>query len=159
MNVVSTAVAFVPTTWDDAAVVALAADVFRERFAMLPPDAAAHLANAQAGIKLASYAAQFPTAQCFRIEAADGVAGSLIVDAQPSGVELVDIAITADHRGRGLGTAGVEHTIALAGGRPVRLTVWWEDAAAVRLYQRLGFRAETDEPGYIPMTHTPGGAT
>ncbi len=82
-----------------------------------------------------------------------GLATEVILDhAEPVGwmclkesedeVRLIEIVVSAQCRGRGVGTAAVVELIAAAGaaGKPLRLRVNVTNEGARRLYERLGFR-------------------
>lgn len=76
---------------------------------------------------------------------------------------LLDLAIATEFRGQGLGSAVLGHLCAAAGaaGVPLRLSVWQDNAGAIRLYQRLGFRTEAadGEPtGYLGLRWAAEGA-
>lgn len=68
---------------------------------------------------------------------------------------IIDISLDPSMRGRGVGTALIKRTQAMAAelGCEVRLHVRRDNAAARRLYSRLDFRPGTSEPddAYLPM--------
>lgn len=66
---------------------------------------------------------------------------------------LMDIVLLPEHRGRGTGTAvlGRLATEAEASGVPVRLQVARNNAAAQRLYARLGFRPDGGDHLHLAM--------
>jgi ribosomal protein S18 acetylase RimI-like enzyme len=83
---------------------------------------------------------------------ANGSSEIIVAGAEPAGwilwaatgeeLRLVEVAVLAAYRGRGIGTAAINQLIAVANlaGKPVRLRVNVTNAGAVRLYERLGFR-------------------
>lgn len=78
-----------------------------------------------------------------RIIEADAVpAGWLVVNTLPDEVHLVDILVLAEFRGFGIGTAAIREILqeAAESSKPVRLSVYRTNHAAIRLYERLGFR-------------------
>ena len=86
------------------------------------------------------YYQEFPKAD-FQIVLVDGQrVGRIVLDRAAEAWELVDIALLAEYRNRGLGTALIQRlqTEAAAAGKPLRLTVLKGHRAA-RLYKRLGF--------------------
>jgi ribosomal protein S18 acetylase RimI-like enzyme len=90
----------------------------------------------------ASYRANYPDAR-FEIVEHDGAPIGRIVTARtPDAVLIVDIALIASWRRRGIGTSLVNGVLdeARAADLPVRLSVVANNAAALRFYLRLGFR-------------------
>lgn len=75
--------------------------------------------------------------------------GLLVTDRDADSVHVLDIAIAAAHRGRGLGTAVLNEL--RAENITVVLQVWADNAGARRLYQRLGFTY--DESTHDESTH------
>jgi GNAT superfamily N-acetyltransferase len=74
--------------------------------------------------------------------------GRIYVDVRPAAVQLMEITLLPEQRGKGLGTVLVQEVIAQANGLnlPVQLFVEvWNPAR--RLYERLGF--------HLLETHTP----
>lgn len=105
------------------------------------------------------YLAQHPHAHYLAI-LCDGLpAGRFYVDENGEDDLIVDISLLPSWRGRGLGTAviGCQQQASAARGRALRLHVMRHNAAAQRLYTRLGFVA-VDVPAsdvYLPMYWTP----
>ncbi|MDN4613101.1 N-acetyltransferase [Leifsonia sp. F6_8S_P_1B] len=75
--------------------------------------------------------------------------GSVTVDRSDGRLHLVDIAVLADHRSRGVATAVLEDLLASA--EHVTLTVWALNTAARRLYERHGFSVVAEQFGYVLM--------
>jgi ribosomal protein S18 acetylase RimI-like enzyme len=73
--------------------------------------------------------------------------GRLYIDRTPEEIHLIDIALLADHRGHGLGTALIREILAEADRtrRSIRLYVEHFNPAR-RLYDRFGF-TEIEEHG------------
>lgn len=86
-------------------------------------------------------------------------AGRLYLDAGPTRLHVVDIALLPEWRGQGLGTAIVEALQAFgrAGGRGVGLFVE-KSNPALRLYRRLGFTDVADHEVYLEMEWLPQSA-
>ncbi|MGH6858277.1 MAG: GNAT family N-acetyltransferase [Methylocella sp.] len=90
----------------------------------------------------ASYHANYPNAR-FEIVECDGAPIGRIVTARtPDAVLIVDIALVASCRNRGIGAALMRQVLdeARAAGLPVRLSVFACNAQALRFYVRLGFK-------------------
>jgi len=87
-------------------------------------------------------------------------AGRLYVDEWARELRIVDIALLAEHRGRGYGTQLLRGVLARgdAAGKPVSIHVERMNPA-LRLYQRLGFQLVEDKGVYLLMERPPAGAT
>jgi len=95
------------------------------------------------------YHQQCPHAAYDVIEFHGEPVGRLYVDVRPEGVQLMEITLLPEFRGRGLGTALIHEVIAQADSLalPVRLFVEsWNPAQ--RLYARLGFVFVEDNGPY-----------
>jgi ribosomal protein S18 acetylase RimI-like enzyme len=80
-------------------------------------------------------------------------AGWVVVKTMPHEVRLVEIMVLPELRGRGIGTAAIREILASAG-KPVRLNVNVTNRAAIRLYERLGFRkVEHNEVQWLMEAH------
>jgi ribosomal protein S18 acetylase RimI-like enzyme len=82
--------------------------------------------------------------------------GTMLVDKQERDIALVDIALLPEHRNAGLGTQLVKALMneAASGGKIVWLHVL-ATSAAVRFYERLGFKKTGDDGTYLEMTWQP----
>jgi ribosomal protein S18 acetylase RimI-like enzyme len=90
----------------------------------------------------ASYRANYPDAR-FEIVELDGVPiGRIVAARTPDAMLIVDIALIAAWRRRGIGASLVNGVLieARAAGLPVRLFVSANNAPALRFYLRLGFK-------------------
>ncbi|MGH6834119.1 MAG: GNAT family N-acetyltransferase [Methylocella sp.] len=90
----------------------------------------------------ASYRANYPNAR-FEIVERDGAPIGRIVTARaPDAMLIVDIALIASQRRRGIGASLVNGVLdeARAAGLPVRLSVFASNPDALRFYLRLGFK-------------------
>jgi ribosomal-protein-alanine N-acetyltransferase len=67
------------------------------------------------------------------------IAGYSIARVNWRGAELESIAVDPRYRGRGVGQALLDATVARIGGRPLRLMVDTANAAALRFYRQYGF--------------------
>lgn len=103
----------------------------------------AQLVAMQQRLQAADYRARFPAAASLLLEQ-DGVpCGRIVVDAGPSALRLVDIALLPQARGHGLGRHIVRALQAHAAGLglPLTLAVHHGNPRARALYLALGFRA------------------
>jgi len=110
----------------------------------------------QAQIEQRARAAQHPGAE-HRIVVVDGRAvGRLLVDRPGDRLELVDIALTAEARGHGLGTALLRDLLleAQTRGVPVVLRVRRGNRAE-SLYRKLGFAVTGEDAMNLTMTFEP----
>jgi ribosomal protein S18 acetylase RimI-like enzyme len=106
----------------------------------LYPEQQSALLRMQFQAQRQGYAADFPNAECQIILANGEPVGRMIVDRMGEQVRLVDIAVLAAYRNRGVGAQLIGQLIAEshASGKPLNLRVV-KGNPAIRLYQRLGF--------------------
>jgi len=71
--------------------------------------------------------------------------GTLVTSEGAEGLHILDLALVPEARGLGLGSAVLREL--LADGRPARVEVEASNRAALRLYERIGFRREGDGDG------------
>ncbi|MGB8635959.1 MAG: GNAT family N-acetyltransferase [Rhodanobacteraceae bacterium] len=104
----------------------------------------------------AHYREHFGDAEFAIIERAGVPIGRLYLQRREDEIRLIDIALNADQRGDGLGTAMLEALLGLAeqAGLAVRLHVEHFNPA-LRLYQRLGFKLVEDRGVYCFMAWQP----
>jgi ribosomal protein S18 acetylase RimI-like enzyme len=104
------------------------------------------------------YRAHFPGARFDVVERNGTAIGRLIVDRGEDEIRLLDIALLPEHRGVGAGSALLRELLAEAAAQSKRVTIHVERAnPARRLYERLGFRVESDEDAiYLFMAWRPG---
>jgi GNAT superfamily N-acetyltransferase len=83
-------------------------------------------------------------------------AGRLLVARWPEEIRIVDISLLPEFRGRGSGTGLLHDLIAEARAAGKRLSIHVEiHNPAMRLYERLGFRAAGDAGVYLLMALDP----
>ena len=107
----------------------------------------------------AHYREHYPGA-AFQVILADGTpAGRLYVHRRPHEIRIMDIALLPTFRNRGIGTSLLRDLQAdgAAAGTPVTIHVERFNPA-LRLYERLGFRAAADRGVYLLLEWTPGAA-
>lgn len=92
---------------------------------------------------------RYPRAETSIILDAGEPAGTISIDRQGSRVHLVDIAVLADRRGRGIASRVISDLV--AGSGRVTLSVWSLNHAARRLYERHGFEVVSEQFGYLLM--------
>jgi GNAT superfamily N-acetyltransferase len=83
--------------------------------------------------------------------------GRMLVDRNADAILLRDIALLTEFRNAGIGSRLIQNLMseAAAAGKPVELHVL-STSPAVRLYERLGFRTTSAEPGaYLEMKWVP----
>ena len=87
------------------------------------------------------YDTYYSTCDFLIIEKEGVPVGRLYIDRFPEGIHIVDIALTPEFRGSGIGTMLLREIMAEAGesNRPVTIYVEAYNPA-LRLYQRLGFK-------------------
>ncbi|HST47480.1 GNAT family N-acetyltransferase [Jatrophihabitans sp.] len=108
----------------------------------MEPAALAGLVGMQYRARQAQYSAAHPEAVEYLICGSDGSpVGSCWLDDTPGQLRVLDIAVLREHRRRGIARAvlGSLCEQAAAAGKPVRLSVWHENVAALELYRSLGF--------------------
>lgn len=120
-------------------------------FAALPlPEAQkAVFVQTQFAARERSYRERFPNAERWLVLCGAERVGCLVVDVDATEVRVVDVALLAEWRGRGWGTALLRHVHeeAVDLGLPVRLQVESGNPAR-RLYDRLGFRVISSDGVY-----------
>ena len=96
------------------------------------------------------YREQYPGATFEIIEVDGAPAGRLYVVEWSREIRLMDVALLPAYRGRGIGTTLLHdlQTRAAAAGKPLSIHVERFNPA-LRLYQRLGFRALEDKGVYL----------
>jgi ribosomal protein S18 acetylase RimI-like enzyme len=105
-----------------------------------------------------AYRAQYPDADHRIIIYGNQPVGRILIDRSGQGILLIDIALLAECRNTGIGSALIRdlQREATQAGAPVRLHVLKTNPAAVRLYERLGFSITDDDGIYLEMKWLPG---
>jgi GNAT superfamily N-acetyltransferase len=100
----------------------------------------------QFDLQRAHYRKHYPDASFLVVERENRPIGRLYVHYAPDDVRVLDIALVPDARGNGVGRRLIEHVIDNAArlGAPVTLHVAVGNRAR-RFYERLGFRAVTED--------------
>ncbi len=104
-----------------------------------------------------SYFSQYPNAHYDLIYCGENPAGRLYVDRGAESIDLIDITLLPDFRGRGIGSEIIRDLLVEAREvrKPVTLHVEHWNFAAHRLYQRLGFSDLVDIGSHWKMKWTP----
>lgn len=105
------------------------------------------------------YRMAYPHAESSLILLEDRPVGRMIVDRTAEAIRLVDIALLAEFRARGIGSILLRQLIdeARATKKLLLLSVYRFNPA-VRLYERLGFSKVADDGLYIQMQWVAGGS-
>ena len=108
---------------------------------------------AQAG----SYRAQYPSADHAIILRNHLAVGRMIVVPDDDALRLVDIALMPEHQRLGIGGGLIRELMQRASGESLalRLSVLAANAAAIRLYERLGMRRTGGDELYLSMEWKP----
>ncbi len=105
------------------------------------------------------YRENYPGAELSLILADGDRAGRLFIHRRPKEIRLMDIAVAASHRNRGIGTAYLNRLIEEATEACLPLTIHVEQLnPALRLYERLGFKKVGENSVYYLMEYLPPGA-
>ncbi|MCR1782293.1 GNAT family N-acetyltransferase [Nocardioides carbamazepini] len=106
----------------------------------------------QHDLQTAQYRGAHPQGSFDIVEVDGRSAGRLYVSRRDADVRIVDVALTAEFRGRGIGGALVARVIdeAVASGRSTSIHVEVHNPAA-SLYRRLGFRPVSQRGVYVLM--------
>ena len=146
-----------PATPDDAGFLrALFDEVRGADLAAVEPAQRRTLLTIQYRGREAQYAAAYPRAVDHIIEVDGRPAGRILVDETPGDLHVVDIAVAATQRGRGLGGSVLRTWCERADetGRTLSLTVAPGNPAR-RLYERLGLEAVAEDPTAVRMRRQP----
>lgn len=102
------------------------------------------------------YEEHYRGAECSVILSDDYPAGRLCVARWQEEIRIVDIALLPGYRGLGIGTHILRDLISESeeSGKPISIHVERFNPA-LRLYERLGFRAVEDKGVYLLMEHPP----
>ena len=104
----------------------------------------------------AHYREHYPGATLDVVEVGGERAGRLYVHRGPSDIRIMDIALLASFRGRGIGTGLLRALVDEAEGSGRRLSIHVEaNNPARRLYDRLGFRPAGEHGVYVLMERAP----
>jgi ribosomal protein S18 acetylase RimI-like enzyme len=123
----------------------------------LPPETLTLIMEQQFSAQTQGHGAAYPAAR-LEIIMMDGVpAGRLATDRGPLSLHVIDIALTPERRGQGVGEAILRALMseAAALGVPLALHVARDNVAAHRLYHRLGFGVLSADEAYLALRWPP----
>jgi ribosomal protein S18 acetylase RimI-like enzyme len=148
-----------PVAGDDRGfLVDLYASIREPELALVPWDEATRRAfvEHQFSAQDAHYRQNYPGATLDVIEVDGRPAGRLYVHRGPTDIRIMDIALAAAFRGRGIGTGLLRTLIAEAEASDRKLSIHVEmNNPARSLYERLGFRPAGEHGVYVRMEFTP----
>ena len=114
-----------------------------------PPGQREAFLRSQFDAQAAHYLHHYPGAEFSIIEYNSQPAGRLYVRRSPAEIRIMDIAINPDYRSKGIGTALLEQIIEEGRAANQVVSIHVEKFnPALRLYERLGFRAVDDRGAY-----------
>lgn len=95
----------------------------------------------QFSVRQRAYAMQYPDAKCSVVLCDGEPAGEIMVDRSKTRIELTDIAVLPEFRGRGIATRLIRdlQNEAAKAGLPLTLSVDRANVNAFNLYSKLGF--------------------
>lgn len=101
----------------------------------------------------AHYREHYPAAEYWVIECEGNRAGRLYVNRGEREIRIMDLALLPEWRGKGIGTLLLRNLQDEAAGEGMRLSIHVEKFnPALRLYERLGFRADEDRGVYLLLS-------
>jgi GNAT superfamily N-acetyltransferase len=123
----------------------------------LPTDTRFVLVDMQFRAQRRKHAAAHPHATNEIVVADDTPVGRLLVDDTGDRTRVVDITVALSHRRLGIAGGVLDEVVhaADAAHRPVELTLWSGNRAAVALVEHAGFAPATDEAGYVTYVRLP----
>jgi ribosomal protein S18 acetylase RimI-like enzyme len=127
---------------------------------VLPADMLTAILRQQFQAQTLGYRSAHPDADLDIITVDGAPAGRLAVDRRAGVIHLIDIAVTPEMRGQGVGTAVLRRLTDEADSRaqPLSLQVANDNPAAQRLYLRLGFTLASRGETHLEMIRRPGSA-
>ncbi len=103
------------------------------------------------------YHTHFPACRFDVLAFSGAPMGRLYLDARPSSLHIIDIALLPEWCGRGIGTVILQALTGAARAQGKRVGIFVErNNPALRLYRRLGFTAVADHAVYLEMEWSDG---
>jgi ribosomal protein S18 acetylase RimI-like enzyme len=124
-----------------------------------PPEQVEAFLRSQFELQTRAYRATFPDAEFNLILCGGRPAGRIYVARLAGEIRLVDLALAAEFRNRGIGTVLLRGLVASAdqAGLPVRFHVERSNRAR-HLYERFGFQIVSENGPYFLLERPPGGS-
>ena len=117
------------------------------------PGAGAAVPDPSLGVKYRAHSAdrrdRYPDAETAIVLEDGEPVGTLTLHHEDGRTHLVDLAVVAGRRGRGVGSAVLSGL--LASHHRLTVTVWEQNLGAQRLYERHGFSVVAEQFGYLLM--------
>jgi GNAT superfamily N-acetyltransferase len=122
----------------------------------LDPEAVDSLLAMQYAAQDRSYRQLHPAADFDLVLVAGEPAGRIYVERTATSIQVIDIALTPEYRGRGIGTRLLQRLLAEGAGsqRPVTLNAV-RGSRALTLYRRLGFTVRDGDDVYLALERRP----
>ena len=119
----------------------------------LPPEMLTRIMEQQFSVQTQGYRAAYPDARLEIVEIDGAPAGRLATHRADDALHLIDIALTPERRGQGVGEAILRALMDEACGLsvPMTLHVALDNLAAQRLYHRLGFVALSADETHLAL--------
>ena len=125
------------------------------RAAGIAPETAGPLLEMQFRSQQLQYGAAYPDAVDHVIDLDGQVVGRCFVAITDDGVRVLDIAVLAPWRRRGIASRVLEDLGRTAPRGRVQLSVWADDTRARRFYEALGYSVRAQRPdGYLELCST-----
>lgn len=141
-----------PTTQDDESFLReLFFDVRSGEFAAAGLQSAqlAMILDMQLRVRDETYSRKFPKMMSRIVRVGDRRVGNVLTDFDTNGLHLVDISLISEARGKGIGSAVIDHLKTES--NRITLVVFVNNSGARRLYDRLGFIETGSEAMYLSM--------
>lgn len=141
---------------DEEFLVTLHAAVHGAAFAAIPlaPDQLRQLLLGQYLAERGAYRSTFGESGHYIVWSGGLAVGRVWVHRTDAEVRIVDILLLPAHRGQGIGSAVMQRLQVETPPRPLTLHVAVHNTAAIRLYERLGFRPEGVSGMHLSMRWT-----
>jgi ribosomal protein S18 acetylase RimI-like enzyme len=119
----------------------------------LPAELLDRIMEQQFRVQTEGYRTAYPEARLEIVTVEAVPVGRLATDRRPDALHLIDIALTPEHRGQGVGGAILRRLMdeAAALALPLTLQAAQDNLSAQRLYRRLGFAATSASETHLTL--------